>query len=621
MWLKQCLDKHDACPKPTPYLPSRVIDVGPGDGSQEPYLLETTNVTVPAEEKRYVALSHCWGKDRFLVTRPSNIEAHRKAIPFNALPPSFQHAVTATRQIGQRYLWIDSLCIIQAPERKDITGIEPSAEELRVSEEDWEKESVQMCNIYQHALITITSAHASSAFGGMFKARDGTLVLPFEIVIPLPDREAHFLFTPMPRRETVWDLGDLPIYTRAWCFQELVLSIRTLIFDPDAQRWECLSMYGSERAPEGGIGRHSTRIRELQKAITEPNLHGEIFERFGDCLQNQAKGWHHVVEDYSLRGLTRYIDKLIAVAGVAEAVQRRTTKQYLAGLWKHQLYMDLLWFCRHLKDPISRKSNYTIVQEPPPYREKDAVAPSWSWASVAVPVVYELSVFEQPMCDIIDAQVCGPLHRQAGSITLRADTRTLYVMNSSTLMQYEKQRIEQSDKYRYKSQYDITRHLFVADTGMLISSSTPKLLSSAQIVPVYWMPEEVIDPAIPLTFVAIGYRPFKDGSKSYELRRPEVHTLALIPTGKAKAEYKRVGYAAWEDCTWFGYNCAEDRHLTRETYNELGRSWGRIKPPILEECGGHTHPAEGHLIESKPLVEEAMYHPSTRMERTTLTII
>jgi len=380
-------------------------------------------------------------------------------------------------------------------------------------------------------------------------------------------------------------------------------------------------MYGSERAPEGGIGRHSTRIRELQNAITEPNPQGDIFERFGGSLQNQATGWHHLVEDYSLRGLTKYTDKLIAVAGVAEAVQKRTANKYLAGLWKRQLYKDLLWFCRHLVDPVSRKTNYTIILEPPPGREKDAVAPTWSWASVSVPVVYELSIFEQPMCEVIDAQVNGPPHRQTGSITLHADTRTLYVMNSSTLMQYEKQRIEQSDKYSYKAQYGLTKRLFPPDNGMLISSEAPKLLSSAQIMPARWMPEEVIGSATPLTFVAIGYRPFKDGSRAYELRRAEVHTLALLPTGESKDEYKRVGYASWDDCTWFGYNCAEDRHLTREAYQKLGKSWGRIKPPVLEECGGHTHPAEGHLFEGNPLVEKAMYHPSTRMERTTLTII
>jgi hypothetical protein len=37
-------------------LPTRVIDVGPGDGSESPYLFITEG-----RSGRYAALSHCWG--------------------------------------------------------------------------------------------------------------------------------------------------------------------------------------------------------------------------------------------------------------------------------------------------------------------------------------------------------------------------------------------------------------------------------------------------------------------------------------------------------------------------------------------------------------------------------
>lgn len=43
------------------------------------------------------------------------LEAATNGIEINTLPKTFQDAVEATRRLGVRYLWIDSLCIIQNP--------------------------------------------------------------------------------------------------------------------------------------------------------------------------------------------------------------------------------------------------------------------------------------------------------------------------------------------------------------------------------------------------------------------------------------------------------------------------------------------------------------------------
>lgn len=197
MWLNECLNNHDGCPKSPPYLPSRVIDVGPSDGSQEPFLCETENLQVADGQPSYAALSHCWGKKPFIATTSSTLSAHRRQVSIQDMPPTFRDAVIVSRNMNIRYLWIDALCIIQD------------------SPLDWEKESVQMCKVYQHALLTITSAHSPDAYGGLFVKRDGLLCLPFEIVIPLSNRKAGFLFTPIAKT-LQWDVEDLPIYQRAW---------------------------------------------------------------------------------------------------------------------------------------------------------------------------------------------------------------------------------------------------------------------------------------------------------------------------------------------------------------------------------------------------------------------
>jgi hypothetical protein len=109
-----------------------------------------------------------------------------------------------------------------------------------------------MCDYYQNALFTISPAHSANSRGGLFVQRDGIRILPFEIEIQLPDKAMRCQFAPAPRREVRWSRRDLPLYKRACALQELILSPRAQIFDPDTIRWEYLSGYGSERSLDTG---------------------------------------------------------------------------------------------------------------------------------------------------------------------------------------------------------------------------------------------------------------------------------------------------------------------------------------------------------------------------------
>jgi hypothetical protein len=65
------------------------------------------------------------------------------------LPPAFRDAIDISRRLDVRYLWIDSLCIIQDDQL------------------DWQTESARMSTIYQQALLTIF-AGLSGHGGGCF---------------------------------------------------------------------------------------------------------------------------------------------------------------------------------------------------------------------------------------------------------------------------------------------------------------------------------------------------------------------------------------------------------------------------------------------------------------------
>jgi hypothetical protein len=68
---------------------------------------------------RYIALSYPWGKDpphEHFVTNPKNFAAHKSTIAESRLPQTLTDAVKTARHLNVRYLWIDSLCIIQGPD-------------------------------------------------------------------------------------------------------------------------------------------------------------------------------------------------------------------------------------------------------------------------------------------------------------------------------------------------------------------------------------------------------------------------------------------------------------------------------------------------------------------------
>jgi hypothetical protein len=98
----------------------------------------------------YIALSHCWGLAHILTTTTETLAARMEGIPPSVLPLTFQHAVQITRALNFRYLWIDSICIIQNDEL------------------DWQRESANMCNIYKNSAVTIAADAASDSTKGCF---------------------------------------------------------------------------------------------------------------------------------------------------------------------------------------------------------------------------------------------------------------------------------------------------------------------------------------------------------------------------------------------------------------------------------------------------------------------
>ncbi|KAK0751319.1 heterokaryon incompatibility protein-domain-containing protein [Schizothecium vesticola] len=159
----------------------------------------------------YIVLSHSLGqlteaeKYRFC-TYSGNIDRRRRGFHLAHLPQTFQDAVVVTRQLGKRYLWIDSLCLIQRLRRDMKEGLKT------------------MDRVFASAYCTIAASSSTSSKDG-FLSRGMLLT----ITKSHPDVPANF----------EEDVTQGPLNQRAWVLQERVLSRRTIHSSSNRVYFEC----------------------------------------------------------------------------------------------------------------------------------------------------------------------------------------------------------------------------------------------------------------------------------------------------------------------------------------------------------------------------------------------
>lgn len=110
-WHTQCA-VHETCRDELEHpFPSRLLDLEPEDSLGGPVkLIETKQLN----SSKYACLSYCWGGvEPDCMTTNATYDKNQRGIPTQKTPRLFLEAKEVTRNMGIRYLWIDSLCIIQ----------------------------------------------------------------------------------------------------------------------------------------------------------------------------------------------------------------------------------------------------------------------------------------------------------------------------------------------------------------------------------------------------------------------------------------------------------------------------------------------------------------------------
>ncbi|EXF75137.1 heterokaryon incompatibility protein [Colletotrichum fioriniae PJ7] len=343
-WIKSC-DSTRHLPERSGFVPTRLLSVGDDRSTRVRLVSDFGKENPPV---LYVALSHQWGVDtmvagKFATTTIDNIRliSAKEGVEDASLPQTFRDAVIITRKLGVKYLWIDSLCILQKNGREQ----DPD------SKKDWDKESQLMENIFGSAYLTIAASCASNRFEGFLTPRP-----PRKFVTMRGDDGAQFhVCEIIDKFETDVEKGELN--QRGWVLQERALSQRTLHFTSNQTYWECGDGIRCETFTKA--------VNNISAFLNDSNFPHSV-ESFKDGKKLQY--YQYLYELYSSLKLTYKTDRPQAIAGLEQRLMRALDSTGGYGVIRTNFHRDLLW---------QRRNTGTTLQRIVFPAGKDV--PSWSW--------------------------------------------------------------------------------------------------------------------------------------------------------------------------------------------------------------------------------------------------
>jgi hypothetical protein len=348
-------------------LPTRVVEVVRENGQLQLYLRQTDGL-----HGAYITLTHRWNDHTGrCITTTANIESRLLGHGFEDLPQLFRDAFAVAEKLNIRYLWIDSICIIQ------------QGDGLR----DWRREAPKMAQYYQHSVFTLAGT-AEDITGGLLQSYEKDAIPWASKLVRLPYRDKHgfiageiYLYK---RRiqvvEEYWsEVRESILLRRGWILQEWLLSKRLLWYTPRGLFFEC------QQEPPRAYDQSQLALSRAEASL---QAHLQLKESFHFSNSDILNFWYSMLEVYSGQQLTKPdLDRILAVAGLAQEVgpvlataerssntrDGRQSEVYVAGLWLRNIHHGLLWEEHHSAAPCTGK----IEQ-----------APSWSWASLLTQVCW-----------------------------------------------------------------------------------------------------------------------------------------------------------------------------------------------------------------------------------------
>lgn len=323
-------------------------------------------VSLPQTE-RYITLSYCWEAScshyttiRLNIASLEAEDSMRRCLP--QFPQIIQDAIDCIWELGQRFLWVDALCIIQ---------------------DDLEEKNClipQMDCIYENSLIIIIAASPNEEYyplpDGLPGYRAGTRLYTQDTA------RIHGLNICTSFPYIGMALFDYPWANRAWTFQEELLSKRRLYFIASQLYFQCScgvlceDTIGKGKSP-------SAYIYSGSSLWNLAGLHAIIGEGQGGSSQGLSRNkfkspwqaiqyYYNLVERYTNRNMTNQGDALVALEGVLTILRETMGTHFLFGLPETYLDEALLWVTRR---PCNRRQAMISNDLDSKY------FPSWTWAA------------------------------------------------------------------------------------------------------------------------------------------------------------------------------------------------------------------------------------------------
>ncbi|KAM5341793.1 hypothetical protein ACJ41O_014824 [Fusarium nematophilum] len=357
-WLRECDENHPKCkgipnkdgpsPRKPFQLPTRLIDIGEPPGFK--IKLYETQPGDKIENLRYVALSHQWGDpnaSNHFRTTTKNYAAHLSNMDLYKLPSTFKDAVIVARDIGIRYLWIDSICIIQGPDG------------------DFNTESQKMEDVFSSAYCVIAASCARDQWDGFLKDRPSSSrrFATFNRGRDSPLYVCQFL------DDFNMDVLEGPLSKRGWVLQERVLARRSIFFTDTQIYWEC---------GDGVRCETLTHMKnELAAFLGDPNfpqaaIHSERADR-ETSRGEKILYYQDLYKTYSKLAFSKPEDRSVAMNGLEQRLSRGFNCRGKFGILDDRggslFHRSLLWHRPSEGDSMSKISFPSDRQE----------VPSWSW--------------------------------------------------------------------------------------------------------------------------------------------------------------------------------------------------------------------------------------------------
>ncbi|KAI1429617.1 heterokaryon incompatibility protein-domain-containing protein [Xylaria sp. FL1777] len=337
---RKCLETHrEKCDNPmkiSPVTPMLLIDV------------QQNCIVSGHDAGPYVALSYVWGKSGSL--RRSNVphellEKLRQPNGLDSLDakpymsPVICRAIALTALLGERWLWVDALCVPQG-------DFDIAAKQINM-----------MGAIFGGAVLTIISADGDAESGllglkGISPSRKlRQRIIPFGTERIVAGQHTMFSL----------DQGS-SYHDRAWTYQEFKMSPRTIWFMDKLVSWKCqCNVWNEEHAPSSSFEMYiDTRPQTILAGIPE------------------VEAISHILSDYNKRQLSYPEDALSGIQGFLSVLSRAFEGGFLNRYGLPETHFDrfLGWHPYWGHTNLERRVRSD--------RPSDALLgpselPSWSW--------------------------------------------------------------------------------------------------------------------------------------------------------------------------------------------------------------------------------------------------